>query len=113
MSSPFKDNRSYILYMLKWLGIYLGISLALSFLLRFPYSFIAFIGVFFAIQFARAYLRNKRSGGTQLRGFFNPYSSSSSMFGLKPITYYCMNCGEPHNKRECPKCGSKMKKVGF
>ena len=110
MSSPYKDNRSYILYMLKWLGIYLGISLALSFLLRFPYSFIAFIGVFFAIQFARAYVRNKRSGGMPLRKFFNPYSSST--FGLKPITYYCMNCGAPHDKRECPKCGSKMKRIG-
>ena len=109
MSNPYKDNRSYLIYMLKWLSIYLGISLALSFIFRFPLSLIAFIGVFFAIQFARAYVRNRSSGGMQLRGFFNPYSSS--MFGLKPITYYCMNCGEPHNKRECPKCGSKMKRI--
>ena len=110
MSSPYKDNKSYLLYLLKWMGIYLGISLALSFMLRFPLSLIAFIGIFFLIQFARAYVRNRKSGRMQLRGFFNPYSSS--MFELKPVTYYCMNCGASHNQRECPKCGSKMKRLG-
>lgn len=92
------------------MGIYVGISVALSFILRFPLSFIAFIGVFFVIQFARAYMRNRKSGGMQLRRFFNPYSSS--MFGLKPVKYYCINCGTQHNQRECPKCGSKMKRLG-
>jgi Zn finger protein HypA/HybF involved in hydrogenase expression len=34
------------------------------------------------------------------------------MFGFKPVNYYCMNCGTKHNDRECPKCGSKMKRIG-
>ena len=25
----------------------------------------------------------------------------------------CMSCGTQHKDIECPKCGSKMKKVGF
>jgi hypothetical protein len=95
--------------MLKWIGIYFGISLALSSVLRFPLSMIAFIGVFLVIQFARAYVRYRKSGGMKLRGLFNP---SSSTFGLKPIKYYCMNCGTSHNQRDCPNCGSRMKRVG-
>jgi rubrerythrin len=40
-------------------------------------------------------------------------SSSSSMFGDNALKYYCMSCGTQHKQVECPKCGSKMKKVGF
>jgi len=29
------------------------------------------------------------------------------------LKYYCMSCGTQHKGIECPKCGSKMKKVGF
>jgi rubrerythrin len=29
------------------------------------------------------------------------------------LKYYCMSCGTQHKDIECPKCGSKMKKVGF
>jgi len=41
----------------------------------------------------------------------------SSMFGGSgnpsgPLNYYCMNCGRRHNQAACPKCGSKMKRVG-
>lgn len=28
------------------------------------------------------------------------------------LNYYCMNCGAQHNQLACPKCGSKMKRVG-
>ena len=106
MSDPYRDNRSYIFHLLKWLGIYLGISIGLSLMIPFPMSFIAFLGVFILIQFVRRYLR---SGTTQFGGFFTP---SSSMFGLKPLKYYCISCGHQHNQRACPKCGSMMKRVG-
>jgi rubrerythrin len=32
--------------------------------------------------------------------------------GGEKLRYYCMNCGTEHNQLACPKCGSKMKKVG-
>jgi hypothetical protein len=95
--------------MLMWMGIYFGISLVIFSLFEFPLSLITFIVVFFFVQLARAYLRNRKSGGMNLRGLFN---SSSSTFGFKRIKYYCMNCGTPHNQRDCPNCGSRMKKVG-
>jgi DNA-directed RNA polymerase subunit RPC12/RpoP len=30
----------------------------------------------------------------------------------KSLNYYCMACGTIHNEIACPKCGSKMKRVG-
>jgi len=42
-------------------------------------------------------VRNKRSGGMQLRGFFNP--NSSSMFGLKPIINPVDTSAAPTKKR--------------
>jgi len=40
--------------------------------------------------------------------------SGSSMFGGRGgyNKYYCANCGTQHNQLACPKCGSKVKKVG-
>lgn len=28
------------------------------------------------------------------------------------LKYYCMVCGTQHKEAACPKCGSKMKRVG-
>jgi hypothetical protein len=28
------------------------------------------------------------------------------------VKYYCMSCGTKHKEAACPKCGSKMKRVG-
>jgi|SRR4030095_4203991 hypothetical protein len=106
MSDPYRVNRSYILHLLKWLGVYLGISIGLSLLIPFPMSFIAFLGVFIVIQFVRRYLG---SGINQYGGFFG---QPSSVLGFKPLKYYCMSCGQQHNQKACPKCGSKMKRVG-
>ncbi len=42
--------------------------------------------------------------------------SGSSMFGGygsgSTLSYYCMSCGTKHNQAACPRCGSKMKRVG-
>jgi rubrerythrin len=39
-------------------------------------------------------------------------NSMSSMFGDSSLNYYCMSCGTKHKEAACPKCGSKMKRVG-
>ena len=110
MSSPFGDKRSYLVNLLMWLGIYLGISLASSLIFDFPLSLIAFLLAFILIQIGRGYIRQRKEGGIKFRNFFSP--QSSSMYGFKPVNYYCMNCGTKHNDRECPNCGSRMKRVG-
>jgi len=39
---------------------------------------------------------------------------AGSVFGGNgsSVSYYCMSCGTKHNQSSCPKCGSKMKRVG-
>jgi rubrerythrin len=37
------------------------------------------------------------------------------MFGSgdnSSLKYYCMSCGTQHKQAACPKCNSKMKRVG-
>jgi hypothetical protein len=29
------------------------------------------------------------------------------------LKYYCMSRGAQHKQVECPRCGSKMKRIGF
>ena len=111
MSSPFGDKRSYVLNLLMWLGIYLGISLTISLLFDFPLSLILFLLAFVLIQIVRGYIRQRKEGGIKFRNFFSP--QSSSMYGFKPVNYYCMSCGTKHNDRECPNCGSRMKRIGW
>jgi rubrerythrin len=46
------------------------------------------------------------------RGGVGMFSSMSSMFGNNSLKYYCMSCGTKDRETACPKCGSKMKRVG-
>ncbi len=45
--------------------------------------------------------------GIGLGGIFG-----SSMYEGNSINYYCMSCGTKHKEAACPKCGSKMKRIG-
>jgi rubrerythrin len=49
-----------------------------------------------------------------IRGFIKSLfrSPSSSMDSNTSVRYYCMSCGNEHREIACPKCGSKMKRVG-
>lgn len=42
-------------------------------------------------------------------GSMSPMFNASNGSWLK---YYCMACGTQHKEAACPKCGSKMKRVG-
>jgi hypothetical protein len=91
-----------------WLGISIGISLTLSLLIPFPISIVAIIGTFLLLNF---YLRRRmiaRMGGNSMMGagMFSP----TSTYG--PMKYYYMSCGTQHKQIACPKCGSKMKRIG-
>lgn len=101
----FGDNKQFFGQVMLWLLISLGISLAISMIVPFPFSLIVIIAVFILLNF---YMRNRmmKRMGMGSGGMFG-----SSMFGSS-INYYCMNCGTKHNEASCPKCGSKMKRVG-
>jgi len=92
-----------------WMGISFGISIAISLLLPFPISLAAIFAVFILLNFYMRKRMMRRMGmGSSM---FGPMSSSS-MFGDNSLKYYCMSCGTKHKEIACPKCGSKMKRVG-
>jgi hypothetical protein len=96
------------------MSIYIAIGFIAALLLPFPVSLVGAIGGFMVINFLRTRLMLKKRG-INMRGLFDSLRSSNvnpSMYGYNPIKYYCMGCGNEHKEIACPKCGSKMKRVG-
>jgi hypothetical protein len=103
-------DKQLLMNHLIWMGMSIGISLTLSSLIPFPISIVVIIGTFLLLNF---YLRRRmiaRMGGINNSmmgaGMFSP----TSTYG--PMKYYCMSCGTQHKQIACPKCGSKMKRIG-
>jgi hypothetical protein len=116
LDGPFKNNGHFMLYTLKWMSVYIAIGLVAALIFPFPTSLIVALGGFVLVNFLRTRLMLKRMG-LSMKGLFDSLrasnvNSSSSMYGYNPIKYYCMGCGTQHNEIACPKCGSKMKRVG-
>jgi len=99
------NNKDFLSQQLLWIAISLGISLAISLFVPFPFSLPIIIAVFILLSF---YMRKRALKKMGLSGssMFGGYGSGSS------LSYYCMSCGTKHNQAACPRCGSKMKRVG-
>ena len=92
------------------MGISFGISIAISMLVPFSISLVTIMGVFILLSF---YMRNRMTRKTGIGGgMLFGSMSSNSMLGDSAVRYYCMSCGTEHKQVACPKCGSKMKRVG-
>jgi hypothetical protein len=110
MSSNNNNNKQFAFNQLIWIVISIGISLAISRLLPFPMSIVAIIGVFIMLgYFMRKRTMRKMGMRGGRTGMFDSMSRAPSDSSLK---YYCMSCGTQHKQTECPKCGSKLKRVG-
>jgi hypothetical protein len=92
-----------------WFAISIAISLIISILLPFPLSLVTILGVFILLSF---YMRKRMMSRMGIGGAGGMFGSMSSMFGDNSLNYYCMSCGTKHKEAACPKCGSKMKRVG-
>ena len=111
-------NMRFLGSLLMWMGISLAISIAISLILPFPWSLAAVIGIFLLLDFylIRKAIRRMRNGYTEssvfdsLSSLFN--SGDSRMANNPSLKYYCIGCGAQHKQVSCPKCGSKMKRVG-
>lgn len=99
------NNKDFISQQLLWISLSLGISLAISLFIPFPFSLPIIIAVFILLSF---YMRKRAMKKMGLSGssMFGGYGSGST------LSYYCMSCGTKHNQAACPRCGSKMKRVG-
>ena len=120
------DKRKLVLDQLKWLAVYLGIAFVIAILLPFPIDWLVAIPIFLLINlyrrkilFRKLNMHFKDKPATVnlkgIREFFklishNPFSPSDDRY--RRIRYYCMKCGNEHNEIACPKCGSKMKRIG-
>ncbi|MFY9796662.1 MAG: hypothetical protein WAK17_27120 [Candidatus Nitrosopolaris sp.] len=102
------NNRQFLLNQLVWIRISFGISLAISLVLPFPLSLVAIFGVFILLNLYMRRVMIKRIGGAAMFGSMLGASQNSSS-----LKYYCMSCGREHRQIAWPKCGSKMKRIGF
>jgi hypothetical protein len=110
MSNPYGNNRSHIGSMFRWLGIYMGVGLAISFVLPFPISLLTMFVSIIGIDYLRARYIMKKMGITNIRQMFGSFSAPQTRD--EALKYYCMSCGTEHRETSCPKCGSKMTRVG-
>jgi hypothetical protein len=106
------QGRAFLIQQIIWIAIGFAISLAISFSVPFPYSLgimmVVFLGISYAVR-AWTMMKIRHSDG-----YFNE-SISHYILGFnrgKALNFYCMNCGFKHDKRECPNCGSKARRVG-
>jgi hypothetical protein len=99
------NNKQFLLNQIIWIGISLGISIAISIILPFPVSLVVIVAIFILLSMYMRKITMKKMG----RGTGGIFSSGIGSGNLK---YYCINCGAQHNQVACPKCGSKMKRVG-
>jgi hypothetical protein len=123
------NKKDFVFYQLKWMAIYIGCAFAIMILLPFPIDLAVAIPVFLVISLYRRKLLLRKLGIKQMgsnngdnsnfksiKNFFKSISSgqsdSEALYGNRRIKYYCMNCGNEHKEIACPKCGSKMKRVG-
>ena len=100
---------------LPWMLISLVAVIIISFVLPFPISFLVSLIVIFSLAIIRANMVWKKMGMGGIKGLSKSFSSLQSGGAAdiyRPLTFYCMLCGYPHNKIACPKCGSKMKRIG-
>jgi hypothetical protein len=98
----------------------MAIGFIIIYLFEFPIDLIMLIIAFIVINIykTRAMLKNlgilNDSNLKDIRGFIKSLfrSPTSYMDNNSSVRYYCMSCGNEHREIACPKCGSKMKRIG-
>ena len=113
---------------LKWLTIYLAVAFVIMLLLPFPADLAVASLAFLALSWYKRNLllsklgmENARSKDTgfelkKIKEFYKSIFSNvshSTDYGQSQVKYYCMKCGNEHREIACPKCGSKMKRIGL
>ncbi len=95
------NNKNFLYQQLKWIAIYFVISFIISIIVPFPYSLIVIVSIVLILSI---YIRRREMTIFKVDNF--------SMFDSNKVNYYCMMCDTKHNNLMCPKCGSKMKRIG-
>jgi hypothetical protein len=117
-------NRELFLHQIKWLIVFMTTGFFIIWLFTFPIDVVLLIVLFVLMSVYNRRIMLKKLGLLDtsdvkgVKGFFKSFfqlPTSTSMYGgnsNSQIKYFCMSCGNEHRDISCPKCGSKMKKVG-
>jgi hypothetical protein len=122
------DYKRLALNQLKWTSIYLALAFVIMLFLPFPADLLVALLAFLALSWYTRNLLLRKLGmenasnndtGFEFkrikefyRSIFSNFSHSTD-YGQSQIKYYCMRCGNEHREIACPKCGSKMKRIGL
>ena len=119
------DRKQLCLLQLKWTAIYLAVAFIIMLFLPFPADLALALVAFLVLGWYRRYLLLRKLGmknptstvtGFEFKKIKELYKSNISDsidYGQSKVKYYCMKCGNEHREIACPKCGSKMKRVGL
>ena len=99
---------NYKMYLM-FLFASLAISIGLQMVLPFPWGLGAALAIFIAFPLVLRRKMMGRMGGSSGfgRGFFGMNQSTPS------VKYVCLTCNNRYKGRECPRCGSTMKRADF
>jgi hypothetical protein len=118
------NNKGFFLHQIKWLAVFMTIGFAIIWLFTFPTDLVLLTVLFILMSIYNRRRMLKRLGLLKtneekgVNGFFKSLfqPSTSSLFSgnssSSQVKYFCMSCGNEHKEVSCPKCGSKMKRVG-
>ena len=104
------NTKRFVIHRLKWLALFVSAGIVMVFVLPFPLDFLSITCLFFLTAYLRTRSEANRFGGSGRIDLFGLLSSSDN--SNKLVKYYCIGCGKEHREISCPRCGSKMKKIG-
>jgi predicted RNA-binding Zn-ribbon protein involved in translation (DUF1610 family) len=108
--------------------IYSAVAFVIMLFLPFPVDLVVALLAFLALSWYKRNLlirklgmENPRSRDIgfdfkKIKEFYKSIFSNVSHsidYGQSQVRYYCMKCGKEHREIACPKCGSKIKRVGL
>ena len=107
------NYKSYLIFLFASLAVSIGLQMVLP----FPYGLGAALALFiaFPILLRRRMMSRMRGGfggGSSSGGFGGGLFVQNNDSGSK-VKYECLVCHKVYNARECPRCGSTMKRAMF
>ena len=107
------NYKSYLIFLFASLAVSIGLQMVLP----FPYGLGAALALFiaFPILLRRRMMSRMRGGfggGSSSGGFGGGLFGQNNDSGSK-VKYECLVCLKVYNARECPRCGSTMKRAMF
>jgi apolipoprotein N-acyltransferase len=88
MSFSYNNDKQFLIYQLKWMGIYIAMGAVIALILPFTVSLLVALGAFFLLNFIRTRRMLKRAG-IDIKGLFRSLSSSTSrnLLGSAPTMW--------------------------